>query len=132
MKMHELLNEEFCFITEDEFYEMARVTPDVSGINVEIFVSPEEYVHQRHFVPRLKVSNIRGTFSKSENFVVSIEDAPRVVAGECKFDRRTLKDIYDFVKMNKTVLLDFWNSRIKSHRELLNQLQPIHSVDEED
>ena len=111
-------------LTEDLIAEMARVDPSLSGINVVIFVSSKQYVDGKHWA-RIKVSNIPGTFSKTDNFVVTISSRPEVVAGNPKYKQSELEDIFDWVKLNRSTLLKYWNKKYDDDADFYAELQKI-------
>ena len=121
MKLHELYETE-CLITEAELYEMARVKEANSGINTIMYASTKKAVRQRHG-PRIKVSNIRNTFSADDNFAVTIDAEPRVVAGKAKLDE--LDDIIDWIKLNKVALLKYWNDGYDNDVDFYQDLRSI-------
>lgn len=115
------LPEEDNILTEEQLCEMARVSRKESGINVVIFASRSEYVSGRHWA-RIKVSNVPRTFSKSDNFSVSITDNPGVISGKSKLKNSELESVIDWVKLNKKVLLDYWNNVYESDADFLADL----------
>ena len=58
--------------------------------------------------PRVKVSNIVGTFHPTDNFTVTAEHEPRVV-GNCKLRQDHLNDIIDWVKLNHSHIHHVWH-----------------------
>ena len=72
-------------------------------------LSTKNVVKERH-EPRIKISNIRNTFSDFDNFAVTIERSPRIVAGKTKFKQDEVNDIYDWVKLNYIPLMKYWNN----------------------
>lgn len=111
-------------ITEELLYEMARVKPKDSGIRYIIFISTKEYTKQQHWA-RIKVSNIVGTFSSSDNFVVSVSKNPKVIAGTPKIKEDELNDIFDWIILNYAPLIKYWNDEYESDSEVYNDLKKI-------
>lgn len=96
-------------ITEEELYEMARIQQANSGIPFIMFASTKLSVNSRHG-PRIKISNVKGTFSAIDNFVVTIDHEPQLIAGTCKFKKSDLEDIIDWIKLNYDTLMKYWNN----------------------
>lgn len=113
-----------CILTEEVLYEMARVQKKDSGLPQQIFVSTRDYGTGNHWA-RIKVSNVPGTFSKDDNFVVTISNKPAVVAGKTKYTNSQLEDIFDWVKLNQKVLLKFWNKEYESDADFYAELKKI-------
>lgn len=112
-------------ITEEQLYEMARVKPKDSGVPWVIFISTKEYVKQRHWA-RIKVSNVKGTFSPTDNFSVYISKTdPYILAGETRMSSDELEDIYEWVKFNYEVLMKYWNDKYESDADMYNELRKI-------
>ena len=55
--------------------------------------------------PRIKVSNIAGTFSSEDNFSVTTEGR---IIGNCKLHPNHMEDILDWVKLNKDHIHKVW------------------------
>ena len=111
-------------ITEEELYEMARVQPKDSGLPYMIFVSTRNYVKDRHG-PRIKISNVIGTFSSTDNFVVYIDLVPSVIAGKPKISNADLEDVFDWVKLNRIPLLKFWGDQYESDSDFYDDLMKL-------
>jgi hypothetical protein len=110
--LKELLESD-CLITEEQLYEMARVQEADSGIPVHIYVSTKNVVHGAHG-KRIKISNVPNTFSSADNFVVSITKEPKILAGKPRCSRAQQEDIFDWVKLNYSPLIKYWNNEYKS------------------
>lgn len=126
MKLQELVFNKFeeHIITEDQVFEMARVKPVRSGLPWIIFISSKDYVKQQHWA-RIKVSNIKGTFSDNDNFVVSISKQPEVLAGKAKMSQSELEDVFDWVILNYDVLIKYWNEEYKDETDMYNSLKKL-------
>jgi hypothetical protein len=127
MKLNELVYEATCLITESELYEMARVQEDDSGIPAIMYVSTKQVVKERHG-PRIKISNIRNTFSDTDNFAVDIAKEPRVVAGTVKVKKDELEDIFDWVKLNYVPLMKYWNNEYRSDKLFYAEIKSLKEV----
>ena len=105
-------------------YEMARVKEANSGINVVIYVSTKNGVKQRHG-PRIKVSNIKHTFSWDDNFAVTIEKEPQIIAGKVKIKNDEVEDIFDWVKLNYSTLMKYWNDAYSNDADFYHELKSL-------
>ena len=123
MKLDELYEEQ-CLITEQELYEMARVREADSGIPVEIYVSTQQPVMGRHG-PRIKISNVKNTFSDSDNFALEISKNPVLRAGKMKLKSSEFEDIVDWVKLNYEPLMKYWKNEYSSDRDFYNEIKSI-------
>ena len=120
MRLTSLLDD----ISEDELFEMTRIPEKRSGIKPVLFASYKSLVQSRHG-PRIKESNIPGTFSPVDNFSVSISDEPQVITGHVRISNRDLEDVFDWVKLNRDVLLKFWNERYEDSGEFLDDVLKV-------
>ena len=118
------LCEQECVLTESEVYEMASIQPEDSGLKQLIFVSTKDYVGSSHWA-RIKVSNVYGTFSKEDNFVVSVDKNPKILAGKSKYTKDQLNDIFDWVKLNYEVLMKYWKNEFNSTKDFYLNLKKI-------
>jgi hypothetical protein len=112
---------------EEDLFEMSNLTKAETGLDVTIWVS----VKSHPAGPRIKVNlDSSLSFNRDSNFSVSISDNPTVVAGDTekniikKLGTKKLEDVYDWVKLNKNVLDDYWNSKI-STKQLLDLIQEL-------
>lgn len=113
-----------CFLTEDILWEMANLQRGDTGIKFNIYVSTKSVVGERHG-PRIKVSNIANTFSKEDNFVVSISKKPVILAGNPKLSSSSLDDVKDWVILNYEILIAYWNEQYDSLGAFLSDLHKI-------
>lgn len=111
-------------ITEENLYEMARVQKRDSGLPQMIFVSTRDYGTGNHWA-RIKVSNVPGTFSKNDNFSVSISIDPRIVGGKSKYSTSDMNDIFDWIKLNHDTLIKYWNNKYETDSEFYTELKKI-------
>ena len=92
----------------DILFEMANVVQDRTGLPIIIWISPKMANHG----PRIKAQN---SYSKKvvpdKLFVVTIEDEPRVVGDASEVKKKDVDLVIEFVKINKNILLDFWNEK---------------------
>lgn len=59
---------------------------------------------------RVKVSNVYGKFSNSDNFVIEVKTGS-IVEGECKLSQKELKIIKLWISLNRQQLIEYWNSQ---------------------
>lgn len=88
--------------------EMANLRPSVTGFDYYIWVGPKPPQHG----PRIKVVNEKGRIDFNDSFSVSIADNPKIVAGIASVPGRDLVRIFDWVKLNKEILLKHSNMEI--------------------
>src|SRR5436309_627812 len=88
-----------------EITAMTTLSAESTGLPEGIFVwvSPGEGLQHG---PRMKISNIRGRFSNTDNFSMSISNHPTVVEGKPKkFSSDELHAIRALILLNKDLLL---------------------------
>jgi len=85
--------------------EMANMRPSRTGLVATVHVMSKGGAKHG---PRVKVSNIAGTFHHQDNFTVTVEHEPRVV-GTCKLKKEHLESIVDWVKLNHDHLHKVWH-----------------------
>ena len=96
------------WLREAKLNEMSpSYTPEKTGLKEFIWVSAKMGSHG----PRIKVYE---SLPNGINFSVTIEDKPRVVAGKCFVNTKELNRIFDFIILNKTNLLLYWNECMSS------------------
>jgi hypothetical protein len=116
----EMLKED---IMEDgqDIFEMANLEYDLTGLAVYIYVSGKG--NTKHG-PRLKVSKIYGKMSKSL-FPITISDKPKVIGDDIgDIKSKDIKKIIEWVKLNKELLLAFWNGEINI-KDFVNSIQKV-------
>jgi hypothetical protein len=93
----------------DELYEMANLFPRTTGLPLTVWVSPRG--RARHDA-RIKVSLTPGRMDIGQAAVVGIRPIPRLIEGHlapADFDL-----IAQWIRLNESVLIDFWNETIDS------------------
>lgn len=95
--------------------EMANLSPRATGIDrVIIWASQAQDGAKRHG-PRVKVSaRLTSKADPNELFVLSIQDSPIILAGECELPADTLEDVKSWVSLNKDALLAYWGGETTS------------------
>lgn len=93
---------------EYEEWSMSNVKSDTSGLPGMIYIWVNSPAKLPHWA-RIKVSNVRGKFREGDSFTVSITEDPKVKSGTpANFDAKELQAVFDWVHVNRKVLLEFW------------------------
>ena len=101
------LIESICYALSDSLLlEMANLQPRETGLASIVHVCSKGGANHG---PRVKVSNIAGTYHPSDNFAITLENEPRII-GKSKLKKEHLDNITDWVKLNKDHLKKVWNS----------------------
>lgn len=127
MKLTEIKYEDTCVLSECEIMEMARVKESDSGIPVVIYVSTKQSVKERHG-PRIKVSNIKNTFSDADTFAIDISKNPAPIAGKVKLKHDEVEDICDWIKLNYDALMKYWNDEYSSDAMFFAEIKSLKAV----
>lgn len=109
-------------INEFLMYEMASLSPKVTGVPLAIFVSPRMGQHG----PRIKVGLKPSDFKSGNTLSLTISDNPEVVAGTVKLDKHSLEIARQWIILNKDILLRFWNDDTMYMDDLYDNLQKIN------
>ncbi len=91
--------------SEEPLYEMSNIWPKSTGLKEVIWVSVKNANHG----PRIKV--YQGNTLSGPNFTVTIDDDPKVI-GTSFVTQKELDRIFEFIKLNKTNLIDYWEFQI--------------------
>ena len=98
------------FIEQDILYEFANLDSRRTGIeNIVIHCYSQGDGKKLQHGPRIKVSNIYGKFSKTDNFVIEIKTG-KVVEGEVKIKNKELQILRLWITMNKKELISYWEA----------------------
>ncbi len=92
------------YFDDKTLVEMANLQPSDTGLKPVINVVSKGGAKHG---PRVKVSNIAGTFHHTDNFSLTLEPIPRIV-GNCKIKKEHLDDINDWVTLNREHLVKVW------------------------
>lgn len=93
-------------LVEAEFFEMTNLNAASTGLGYTIWIVEVGGQHS----PRIKVSNTKCKFAKSNNFVLSIAKEP--VNYTPKFTKIPTKDVEDvktWIKQNYDELMKLWD-----------------------
>lgn len=117
------LIESVSYALDDRYImEMANLQPHETGLMSIIHISSKGGAKHG---PRVKVSNIAGTFHYKDNFSITLENKPRVI-GTCKLNTIHLHDIIDWINLNKAHLIKVWNQGdIMTSREIENGFKKL-------
>jgi hypothetical protein len=109
-------------INEENFFEMSNLRNKTTGLDMLLYVSERGYAKHG---PRIKVQRSLGSKITHDFFSVSIDDDPRIVAGDQgEISNKHLEKVFQFVIKNKEVLLGYWNSEIYTD-ELFDKIKSI-------
>lgn len=110
---------------EKFLFEMANMSSKVTGIDrVVIWASQAQDGAKRHG-PRVKVSaHLTMKADPDDLFVLSIQDSPVILAGECELPTDTLDDVKDWISQNKDALLSYWRGETTTD-EFITQLKKV-------
>ena len=104
---------------DDRVFDMANLSERSTGINTTVFISTKV---ERH-VPRIKVRQ------DGKEFSVSIEDEPKVLVGDPSIVKpKVLKQVIEWVKLNKEGLLYYWNHPDEDYFELHKVIKSFKKV----
>ena len=103
-------------------FEVANLRPERTGLPFVVFISQRGGA--RHDV-RVKVA--RGAKVRaSEMATVAIRPSVRVIRG--KLDQGELDLLKEWVELNRSVLIDYWNGAIEYTEDAMNAIRPIGSA----
>ena len=107
-----ILLEIFDTLNEDIFFEMANFQKKDSGLKHNIWLDDMGKDRKnKHYGMRLKVEDPKDP----KNLVpVSISMEPKILAGEFKNKKENISDVFEFIKLAYTDLVDHWNKKISS------------------
>jgi hypothetical protein len=94
-------------IKTKQLFEMANISTNRTGLDIMIWVSYK--TGKEKHGPRIKIK------IDNEFIPISIEDDPKIMLSKFKInklsvDSRTWKDIVNWIRLNKDILLDYWNA----------------------
>lgn len=107
MKLKELFETKLVF-SEEEFlntssHEIMTFFPGDSGLQTPVWICEIK----GYTKPVLKISNL-SSIELRNNFIVSIEKNPQLLTPRTKLAKIDIKPIYDWIKLNYSVLKKFW------------------------
>lgn len=113
---------EFKQYEEDAMFEMANFGTKTTGLPMIIWVSEKRASH----AARIKVARTYDTKVQIGNtFSVLISINPKIVAGDKgDISPNDLKEVYNWVILNRELLLKYWNHELLTD-ELILQLSKV-------
>lgn len=105
-------------------YEFANLTQRDTGIqNIVIHCYSQGDVELNHS-PRIKVSNVYGKYSQTDNF--SLDFQGNVKEGEVKIKPKELKLVKLWKALNKDILLEYWKTGVEmATSDFIDSIQKI-------
>jgi len=101
-------------------YEMANLTPRMTGLPMVIWVSHRG--RARHDA-RVKVQQTHGRrMSPGNTASVAVRPAPHLVAGQ--LSAADLRAASDWIRLNEATIIGYWDGMIDTG-ELIQQLRPL-------
>ena len=101
---------------DEILYEMSNLWPDKTGLKEVIYISSNNTNHG----PRIKVFKDKKPTSKSFTVTFDLE-----VIGSSFVNSKELKRIFDFITINKEVLLKHWNYELDSG-DTIKQIKKVN------
>lgn len=104
--------------------QMATLQPKETGLPVAIWFGEVGGTHG----PRIKVSNIKGTFAKNDCFVISVSKEPSVLTPKnAKLKLSEIELIKGWIKINYEDLMQAWYNaeHQESYLQILIDLKKI-------
>lgn len=122
MKISALLEQE---ILNSPMNEMANLFPTTTGLERVIWFGEVGGQHG----PRIKVSNVKGKFSLTDNFIISVAKDPSVLTPRSvKIKSKELDDLFDWVKLNYSILMQLWSVHESGDGDANALLQSLQKI----
>ena len=102
-------------------YEMSNVVKQRSGLPVNVWISPKMATHG----PRIKVQRNYGNNVTDDMFSITISDNPMVIGDSGEISSNDIKKVFAFIKLNKKLLLTFWNKEESDPVNILTNLTKV-------
>jgi len=113
-------------IEKNNFYEMANYSSNDTGLLMNIFLSIGNSISHG---PRIKVQNNYSNRVQPNNFftikISRIDDNYITIGNIGEIKQKDINKIYDYIKINKKIILDFWDGNINSVNKLSELLQKV-------
>ena len=124
MKLREIITDEK-MILQSPMCEMANLFPQSTGLKYAIWFGEVGGQHG----PRIKVSNIKGKFSQTDNFVISVDKKPKLLTpSSMKIKKNDLDDLYDWVLINYDILMMMWDIYESGNGDLVPLLASLRKI----
>ena len=113
----------------EKYWIANDISPDITGLPVSLYLFIDVFGYSE--IPRLSIiPDIENhTYDYKEHLLISISDTSKILAHKyTKFniDGSQLAQVFNWIKINKDLLLDYWFQEI-SYTVLLNRLILIES-----
>lgn len=113
LKEHRLLNDDSLVI------DYANLDKRDTGIRARIFISSKIPQHK----PRIRV------YRRGGSFTLSVKDCPKLIAGNPTIvSGKIHKQVIEWVKLNKGILLKYWNNPDMLYRESSKLIENLKKV----
>ncbi|MGH6950561.1 MAG: DUF4160 domain-containing protein [Vitreimonas sp.] len=104
-------------LQDEDLYLMSNVQPDESGLPFVVYISERQGPHD----VRVKVAG----GPKAPPFVASVSVRPTVEIVAGKLSNSDLALVRQWIELNRQVIIDHWEGKIPSSRQVLNALKPL-------
>lgn len=85
------------------FYEEANISIKKTGLDYIVWIAPQSGKEKHNARIKIKVDNV---------FVsITISDNPELKSNKVKIESKKLNKIFDWVKLNKDILLKYWDGK---------------------
>lgn len=100
-----------------EVFAMANLSPSTTGIEGAVLWVSVGECEGKKSVHNSRIKVVEGTSMSASKLndaaIVSIEDEPKLLHGKLK--QKIQQNVYSFIKLNKDILLDYWNGKIDTY-----------------
>lgn len=104
-------------------YEMSNISPEKTGLPFQIWIQHRTF-REGHWA-RIKVYP-NGVKTK-KYITISVEDNPKIKfkSKGLTISQKKINKVIKFVKLNKEILVDYWNNPELSTNDLIDMLKPV-------
>ena len=106
------------FTNQEPLYEMSNVLTKYTGLPTTIWISAKRGNHGA----RIKIYKEKN--GSGSSFTVTVSDEPKVI-GTSFLKSKELKKVVEFIKLNKELLLKFWELKIEDPVEVITNFQKV-------
>jgi hypothetical protein len=115
MKTFKQFVEDISYFLDDRLVcEMANMQPKDTGLHPIVHVMSKGGAKHG---PRVKVSNVPGTFNPDHSFTITAEHEPRII-GKPLLSNKHVEDIKDWVKLNHDHIHKVWHDATMTGTEV--------------
>ena len=115
--------------------EMANLFKDDTGLDYPLWIGKIGGQHG----PRIKVSNIKNKMRFNDCFVMTLDETPTIIAGECKISKNDILQICTWITKNYEDLIILWwmfehqaisvkdedSGEIKTYDDIIDNLKKV-------